>query len=125
MEACTAERKQKAQMQIKGFSASDIDFELDFLEKEGLQSDKRFAECYARFRGAKGFGPHRIKRELIQKKVNKDVIDEVMLSMEEMFEGFHKEFILKNRELDPSVLKGKLFQRGFKSDLLDGCEEWN
>lgn len=42
---------------------------LDELEREGLLSDRRFAEDFVRARIAKGQGPYRIRMELIERGV--------------------------------------------------------
>ena len=40
---------------------------IDGLEQDGLLSDERFAESYFQSRKRRGFGPLRIKNELIQR----------------------------------------------------------
>ena len=52
---------------VKGFSKSDILIVLDELVDQGLQSNARFAESYARSRIHKGIGPLRIQAELQQR----------------------------------------------------------
>ncbi|RLA25098.1 MAG: regulatory protein RecX [Gammaproteobacteria bacterium] len=53
----------------KGFIKQDIVPVIDELIEQGLQSDARFAESYARSRVHKGFGPLRIQAELQQRGV--------------------------------------------------------
>lgn len=48
----------------RGFDETGVEEALDRLEREGLQSDARFAEEHARARLAKGFGPRRVAAEL-------------------------------------------------------------
>ena len=43
------------------------------LEKDGLISDERFAESYFQSRKRRGFGPLRIKNELIQRGVQENL----------------------------------------------------
>ena len=47
---------------------------LDALEREGLQSDDRYVEQYLRSRARKGFGPVRIRQELVQTGVSSELI---------------------------------------------------
>ncbi len=47
---------------------------LDTLEREGLQSDGRYVEQYLRSRARKGFGPVRIRQELVQSGVSTELI---------------------------------------------------
>jgi regulatory protein len=47
---------------------------LDALEREGLQSDDRYVEQYLRSRARKGFGPVRIRQELVQSGVSSELI---------------------------------------------------
>lgn len=44
------------------------------LAKEGLQSDRRFAEIFVRSRIERLYGPHRIRQELQQRGVNRELI---------------------------------------------------
>lgn len=52
---------------IKGFAKSAIMPILEELTEQGLQSNARFAESYARSRVHKGFGPLHIQAELQQR----------------------------------------------------------
>ena len=51
----------------KGFARQDVMAVLEELTEQGLQSNARFAESYARSRVHKGFGPLRIQAELQQR----------------------------------------------------------
>ena len=46
---------------------------IEGLEQDGLLSDERFAESYFQSRKRRGFGPLRIKNELIQRGVNENI----------------------------------------------------
>jgi len=62
---------------IAKLSDSDaLDRLLDDLESGGLQSDQRFVEQYLYARKRKGFGPLRIRQELIQKGLSRELIRE-------------------------------------------------
>ncbi len=47
---------------------------LDELESQGLQSDRRFAEQYVHSRRSKGFGPLRIRAELVERGIGEELI---------------------------------------------------
>ena len=53
---------------------------LDELEQENLLSDARYTEAYIRQRGARGYGPDRIRQELRQKGVDGCLLAEAMAS---------------------------------------------
>ena len=68
-------RREHSQLELvqkvaaKGFARRDVMTVLDELIEQGLQSNARFAESYARSRVHKGFGPLRIQAELQQRGV--------------------------------------------------------
>lgn len=74
-------RREHAQAELrlklahKGAEPGAIDAVLVLLEEQGLQSDQRFAEVYARSRSQRGYGPHRIRQELRQKGVAQEWIE--------------------------------------------------
>lgn len=63
-----AELQQK--LSKAGFVDKDIQCCLTALQQQDWQSDQRFADCYARMRCHKGYGPLRIRAELQQKGVD-------------------------------------------------------
>ena len=52
------------------------------LEDEGLLDNKRFAEQYIHSRSSKGYGPLRIRQELIQKGVDETISQNLMGSQD-------------------------------------------
>lgn len=56
-------------LERKGHDPDDVTEALDTAEAEGLLSDERFAESYARARREKGYGPVRIRAELRERGV--------------------------------------------------------
>ncbi len=68
---------------------------IEELERDGLLSDERFAESYFQSRKRRGFGPLRIKSELIQRGVK-----------ESLFYSLEKEIDWSSNALD--ALKKKL-----------------
>lgn len=53
----------------RGFAYQDVESCLARLEEQGLQSDQRFANSYIQQRFQRGYGPNRIKQELMQKGI--------------------------------------------------------
>ena len=58
----------------RSFDVSEIDAALDILENEHLLSDERFAQAYVRMRSRKGFGPIRIRQELQERGISRELI---------------------------------------------------
>jgi len=58
----------------RGFQKQDITEIIERLADEGLQSDARFAESFTRYRINRGQGPLRIRAELQQRGVGKELI---------------------------------------------------
>lgn len=95
---------------------------LEYLVQSGYQSDQRFAESFLRSRISRALGPMRIKRELKDKGIDSDLIDQVFETdvdwFELAFESAHK----KSQSLDLSDYKDKqklyryLAYRGFTMD---------
>lgn len=59
----------------RGIPEDTAEAVLRALSQEGLQSDVRFAESYARTRSERGYGPVRIRAELRQRGVGDGLID--------------------------------------------------
>lgn len=51
---------------------------LDQLVVDGLQSDRRFAEAYTRYRRLRGIGPVRIKAELREKGISENLLAQIV-----------------------------------------------
>lgn len=66
----------RRKLRVKGFSESLTEEVVAALQEQGLQSDHRFAEVFVRSRVSKGYGPVRIRRDLYQRGISDDVIDE-------------------------------------------------
>lgn len=62
-------------LKAKEFPATEIEALLDGLQREGLQSDARFAESYVYSRTRRGFGPLRIRQELQARGVTESLVN--------------------------------------------------
>lgn len=64
----------KRKLLSRGYELDKIEIAIASLQRDGLQSDERFVECYARTRSTHGFGPQRIKAELNQRGITDELI---------------------------------------------------
>lgn len=55
-----------------------LEEQLQKLVAENLQSDDRFAESFARQRAHRGYGPGRVRQELLEKAVSEIAIDRAL-----------------------------------------------
>lgn len=68
-------RREQSRLELKqkltqrGFSYQTVENCLERLKQQGLQSDQRFGSSYIQQRYQKGYGPNRIKQELVQKGI--------------------------------------------------------
>jgi regulatory protein len=92
---------------------------------EGLQSDRRFAEGYIRWRANKGYGPVRIGMELAQKGVAEELLDDAINTCG--IDWLHllvQQFAKKYDSQKPATIEDKakihrFFQyRGFSSEQI-------
>ncbi len=110
---------------LRGFNRNDSQAVIAELIQQGWQSDKRFAESYARYRIQKGYGPLRINYELQQRGVTGVDLDAIVEEqagdwlgvLERVYLGKYpkdrlltaKEWLKRNRFLQ---------HRGFNSSLI-------
>ncbi len=73
-EHSAAELRRK--LRAKGFAESLAEEVVGALQEQGLQSDQRFAEIFVRSRLSRGYGPVRIRRDLYQRGIGDELIDE-------------------------------------------------
>lgn len=109
----------------KGFTKQDIARVIDELIEQGLQSDARFAESYARSRVHKGFGPLRIQAELQQRGVSNYpfdmAVEDIAGSWQALLEQVYSKKYANKPILDiGEKLKRSYFlqQRGFPNELI-------
>lgn len=109
----------------KGFVRHDIISVLEELTGQGLQSNARFAESYARNRVHKGFGPLRIQAELQQRGAGDCYFDmaveDIAGSWQDLLEQVYSKKYGVEKKLDRQErMKRSRFlqQRGFPSDMV-------
>ena len=94
------------------------------LVEDGLLSDERFAESYFQSRKNRGFGPLRIKNELIQRGVKESIFNSIQADTEwssYALEVLEKKTNGKKPEEMKEILKLKKFlnYRGFEFEDID------
>ncbi|AMO56100.1 hypothetical protein GZ77_04605 [Endozoicomonas montiporae] len=114
---------------LKGrFEAQSVETALNKLVDDGLQSDDRFAEAYVRARGNKGYGPARIRMELLQKGLSQSLISNYLFDDDDKW--FEEASRMKTKKLredrnPTSAERAKLYrflaQRGFLTCHINAC----
>jgi regulatory protein len=111
---------------FKGYNRSEVSSVVDELSQQSWQDDKRYAESYARVRSQKGFGPVRIAYELRQQGIEAETIEDIVRSMESVWQDILMQvFIKKYAKLETvdSNERSKrirfLLQRGFSSAMIN------
>ena len=94
------------------------------LERDGLLSDERFAESYFQSRKRRGFGPLRIKSELIQRGVKESLFYSLEKEIDwsaNAFDALKKKLNGKVPQETKEILKLKNFlnYRGFEFQDID------
>lgn len=75
-EHSTAELRRK--LTDRGCDSALVEDVLAGLARDGLLSDRRFAEEYINYRAQKGFGPVRIRAELHERGIDSELIEELL-----------------------------------------------
>ena len=109
----------------KGHDAEAVTEALDAAEAEGLLSDERFAESYARARQEKGYGPVRIRAELRERGVTAELAGRCLEALDADWRALagavrEKRFGAgKPREAAERARQSRFLQyRGFDADLV-------
>ncbi|MCS6807323.1 MAG: RecX family transcriptional regulator [Bacteroidota bacterium] len=74
----TAEQVRRA-MVIKGYTAAEAEYAVDFLKEFGYVNDQRYARAFIReVRSRKSIGLHRLQQELIKRGISKHDIEDAL-----------------------------------------------
>lgn len=103
----------------------DIQNAIAECQRLGLQSDTRFVENLCRARIRQGYGPARIRQDLQNLKIDRDLIDDVLREEQDNWHHYAKDAWLKkykNQDDDSfaAIQKQKQFllYRGFDMDTI-------
>ena len=79
-------RKQLQQkLASRGFGLEEVETVLDGLQHDRLLDDERYAEAYIRHRVERGYGPLRIRHELLELGIESEPISRLMASYSEQW----------------------------------------
>ena len=99
--------------------------EIKKLADQNLQSDERFSESYIRSRYNSGFGPSRIKHDLLSRRVTESIINNAFKELDlNWIEKLEKENLKKYGNENPKSVQElskriKFFiQRGFEKEMI-------
>ncbi|MGR8934341.1 MAG: regulatory protein RecX [Gammaproteobacteria bacterium] len=95
-------------LQAKGFAKHAVDAVIAVLAQEGWQSDTRFTEAFVRQRLRDGYGPLRIRQELLQRGIDAPDMD---AAVAEFATGWEE-------------LLERLYRKKFPADKLLARNEW-
>lgn len=116
----------------KGMICDDIDEILDVLQQQGSQSDKRFATEFLVSKAGAGFGPVRIRRDLLNRGVARHLVDLAFQESEVNWlcnakKIFKKKYPGHSGELKELARRVRfLSYRGFEQDHIKTVVgEWN
>lgn len=115
----------------RGFHGADIEPVMDRLAAEGALDERRLAESYVAERAAKGFGPVRIRAELLEKGLPAALIDPYLESMRDDWEAYLAEVYDRRFGSDPPADRDQyarcgrfLEQRGFPPEMIRRFLRW-
>ncbi len=109
----------------KGYSAEEIQATIETCQRLGLQDDQRFIEQKIRARMAQGYGSERIRLELQQLGIRRDILDEILVTESHDWCAAARSVLQKKygRHLvDSGIIRQKqrqfLYYRGFSMDTI-------
>ena len=90
-------------MRNKGYEIEFIDKTINYLKKYGYIDDKEYALTYSRDRmRVKKLGQQRIKAELLQKGVNKEVLEEALYELIDKDDEYERALELAEKKINSS-----------------------
>ena len=110
----------------RGFDAERIQQTLAELSQSGLHSEQRFAESYARQRALKAYGPMRIRAELAQRGLSRELIGQALDALDVDFADQARAFYSRKYRKPVNDYQEKarrsqaMMRRGFASEHLRG-----
>jgi regulatory protein len=118
-------------LEARGFGAAEIAQALDRLDAEGALDETRLAEQFIAERAARGFGPLRIRAELLRKGLSDDLIDPHLHAMRDDWGDYMAELYDRRFGSEPPpdhaeyVRRGRfLEQRGFPPEMIRRFLRW-
>jgi regulatory protein len=113
-------------LRAREFPEAEIRIVLANLAEENLLSNRRFAENYIHFRRAKGYGPMRIRAELMERGIVEEFIEHLLnISDNAWFIDIHKVWQKRFKGQQPDDFKNRAQQmrflqyRGFTQEQIE------
>lgn len=110
---------------LRGYSRTDIEPIIAEFAEQGWQDNQRFAECYARQRMIKGYGPVRIRYELQQRGIAEFDLEQLAEDnvggwINSLLQIYENKFDQQPKLSRAEWLKRSRFlqQRGFSHDMI-------
>ena len=121
-------RELETKLVRKGWPESDVNQVIADLAEAGLQSDRRFAESFARQRASRYYGPRRIIAELAQRGIESELASEALEALEvdffELAADFYRRKYGDSRQAPDYRERARrsqaLYRRGFESEHIRG-----
>jgi len=115
----------------EGFTKEEIDSTIEKLKNYGYVNDQKTAEEFIRSKISKGWGPERIKIELMRREIPEEEAENLVKSIfseideREIIFKLAEKFLRKRKgENIKEKLKGFLFRKGFSYDkIIDVIEK--
>lgn len=116
-----SEQELRRKLKLKEYSSEDINQAIETAQANNWQSDSRFCAAYLRYRALQGYGPRRLRQELLQKGVKDWLITQEMENCEiDWFELAERIFEKKRPEKWDLKAKQKMWRymvsHGFSND---------
>jgi regulatory protein len=119
-------------LKARGFTQAELEPVLDGLCRSGALDESRLAERYVAERADKGFGPLRIRAELIEKGLADDLIEPQLQALDDQWPARlsaaqERRFGgLPPKDRADYARRGRfLEQRGFPAEQIRRCLHWN
>lgn len=123
-----SEKELEARLKQKGFSLQLSQDTVNFLKEKEFIDDRVFAKAWVASRLKRQFGLRRIKQELIQKGISKEIIEDLLVEAKECFSESQtarqlaQERFLKLKNIEPQKARarvyGYLMRRGFSPEIV-------
>lgn len=112
-------------LQARGVEADDARIAIELLSEHGWQSDQRFGESLARSRASGGYGPLRIRAELVQHGLSSEQIEAAIAACETDWNARATELLVRRfgrkptKDRNEQAKRGQFLQRrGFDLDAI-------
>lgn len=116
-----SEQELRRKLKLKEYSQDEIEQAISKAQENRWQSDERFCSAYLRYRALQGYGPRRLRQELLQKGVKDWIISQELENCEvDWFELAEKVFEKKRPTTWDLKAKQKMWRymtsHGFSND---------